>query len=94
MQIGMVGLGRMGANMVRRLIKEQHNCVVYDRSTEAIEALVKVGAVGARLWFPDNTLQHGGVVLGFDEEHAGLLGRGLRLGARQSAERGHHHDHQ
>ncbi len=47
MQIGMVGLGRMGANMVRRLLKEQHNCVVYDRSTEAIEALVKVGAVGA-----------------------------------------------
>src|SRR5262245_51968200 len=47
MQLGMVGLGRMGANMVRRLIKGKHQCVVNDVSPQAIEALVKEGAVGA-----------------------------------------------
>ncbi len=47
MQLGMIGLGRMGANMVRRLIKAGHQCVVYDRSREAVEALAKEGAVGA-----------------------------------------------
>lgn len=47
MQIGMIGLGRMGANMVRRLMKGGHECVVYDRSAEAVESLVKVGATGA-----------------------------------------------
>jgi 6-phosphogluconate dehydrogenase len=47
MQIAMVGLGRMGANMVRRLMKDGHECVVYDRSADAVEALVKEGAVGA-----------------------------------------------
>ena len=36
MQIGMVGLGRMGANMVRRLIKDGHQCVVYDRAPQAV----------------------------------------------------------
>jgi 6-phosphogluconate dehydrogenase len=47
MQLGMIGLGRMGANMVRRLIKGGHQCVVYDRSAETIQALAKEGAVGA-----------------------------------------------
>ena len=47
MQLGMIGLGRMGANMVRRLMKNGHTCVVYDRSAEAIAALAKEGAVGA-----------------------------------------------
>ena len=39
MQIGMIGLGRMGSNMVRRLMREGHQCVVYDRHTEAVKAL-------------------------------------------------------
>jgi len=47
MQLGMIGLGRMGANMVRRLMKNGHTCVVYDRSAETIAALAKEGAVGA-----------------------------------------------
>ena len=47
MQIGMIGLGRMGANMVRRLLSANHECVVFDRSAKAVEDLVKQGAVGA-----------------------------------------------
>jgi 6-phosphogluconate dehydrogenase len=47
MQLGMIGLGRMGANMVRRLIKKGHNCVVFDRSPQAVAELVKENAVGA-----------------------------------------------
>src|SRR4030042_1418061 len=47
MQLGMIGLGRMGANMVRRLLRGGHACVVFDRSQEAVQALVKDGAVGA-----------------------------------------------
>jgi len=46
-QLGMIGLGRMGANMVRRLLRGGHACVVYDHSPEAIQALVKEGAAGA-----------------------------------------------
>ena len=46
MQLGMIGLGRMGANMVRRLLRGGHNCVVFDRNPEAVEDLVKEGAVG------------------------------------------------
>src|SRR5262249_17467044 len=46
MQLGMVGLGRMGANMVRRLIKGGHECVVYDRSAKAVADLVNEKAVG------------------------------------------------
>ena len=48
MQIGMIGLGRMGANMARRLMKGGHECVVYDRNAETVDALTKEGAVGAR----------------------------------------------
>ncbi len=47
MQLGMVGLGRMGANMVRRLMRGGHSCVVSDVSEAAVEALVKEGATGA-----------------------------------------------
>jgi 6-phosphogluconate dehydrogenase len=47
MQLGMIGLGRMGANMVRRLIKGGHDCVVFDMSPKAVEALVKENATGA-----------------------------------------------
>jgi 6-phosphogluconate dehydrogenase len=43
----MIGLGRMGANMVRRLMRAGHSCVVFDRSAEAVAALVKEGATGA-----------------------------------------------
>ena len=47
MQLGMIGLGRMGANMVRRLMKGGHDCVVFDMSAEAVAALAKEGATGA-----------------------------------------------
>ncbi len=47
MQLGMIGLGRMGANMVRRLIKAGHECVVFDMAPKAVEELVKQKAVGA-----------------------------------------------
>jgi 6-phosphogluconate dehydrogenase len=47
MQIGMIGLGRMGANMVRRLLRGGHECVVNDRNPEAVQALVAEGASGA-----------------------------------------------
>jgi 6-phosphogluconate dehydrogenase len=46
MQIGMIGLGRMGSNMVRRLMREGHQCVVYDRDGEAVKTLHSHGAVG------------------------------------------------
>src|SRR5690348_11108648 len=46
MQIGMIGLGRMGANMVKRLLHGGHECVVNDRNPEAVQALVADGAVG------------------------------------------------
>ncbi|TSK05155.1 MAG: decarboxylating 6-phosphogluconate dehydrogenase [Geobacter sp.] len=48
MQIGMIGLGRMGANLVRRLLKGGHDCVVYDRNADAVATLVFEGASGAR----------------------------------------------
>jgi 6-phosphogluconate dehydrogenase len=47
MQLGMIGLGRMGANMVRRLMKNGHDAVVFDLSTDAVEELVGEGATGA-----------------------------------------------
>jgi 6-phosphogluconate dehydrogenase len=47
MQMGMIGLGRMGANMVRRLIRGGHQCVVFDVSPDAVKELAKEGAVGA-----------------------------------------------
>jgi 6-phosphogluconate dehydrogenase len=47
MQLGMIGLGRMGANMVRRLIKGRHECVVFDHAPAAVQALAGEGAKGA-----------------------------------------------
>ena len=47
MQIGLVGLGRMGANMARRLIKAGHSCVVTDLSADAVAAMARDGATGA-----------------------------------------------
>jgi 6-phosphogluconate dehydrogenase len=47
MQLGMIGLGRMGASMVRRLLKKGHECVVYDRQAQAVAGLQNDGAVGA-----------------------------------------------
>ena len=47
MQLGMIGLGRMGANMVRRLMKDGHECVVYDLSAEVVKELAGEGATGS-----------------------------------------------
>jgi 6-phosphogluconate dehydrogenase len=47
MQLGVIGLGRMGANMVRRLLESEHQCVVYDRSAKAVEDLVAAKASGS-----------------------------------------------
>jgi 6-phosphogluconate dehydrogenase len=47
MQLGMIGLGRMGANMVRRLIRNGHECVVFDMSAKAVQELAKEKAIGA-----------------------------------------------
>ena len=47
MQLGMIGLGRMGANMVRRLLRNGHTCVVYDRNPGAVTELASAGAQGA-----------------------------------------------
>ena len=47
MQLGMIGLGRMGANMVRRLMKQGHECVVFDVNADAVKALAADGATGA-----------------------------------------------
>ena len=48
MQLGMIGLGRMGASMVRRLMKHGHECVVFDMQAKAVEAIAKEGAKGAK----------------------------------------------
>src|SRR6516225_11167770 len=47
MQIGMVGLGRMGANMTRRLLKAGHQCVIFNRSPKPVEELVAEKAIGS-----------------------------------------------
>jgi 6-phosphogluconate dehydrogenase len=47
MQLGMIGLGRMGASMVRRLLKKGHDCVVFDKSRTAVQELIRDGATGA-----------------------------------------------
>lgn len=48
MQLGMIGLGRMGGDMVRRLLHKGHKCVVFDRKTDAVDKLATEGALGAR----------------------------------------------
>src|SRR5580704_16827269 len=47
MQLGMIGLGRMGANLVRRLMRDGHHCVAYDRNPNVVKGLVGEGADGA-----------------------------------------------
>merc|ERR1712096_157550 len=47
MQLGMLGLGRMGANMVRRLMKDGHECVVFDVHPEAVQELASEGAIAS-----------------------------------------------
>jgi 6-phosphogluconate dehydrogenase len=47
MQVGMIGLGRMGGDMVRRLLKGGHDCIVHDRNPDAVSAMVEEGASGA-----------------------------------------------
>ncbi len=47
MQLGMIGLGRMGGNIVRRLMKHGHSTVVYDKDPKAVSAIAADGAVGA-----------------------------------------------
>src|ERR1700737_2067304 len=47
MEMGMIGLGRMGGNMVQRLMRKGHRMIAYDRSEEAVENLASQGAVGA-----------------------------------------------
>ena len=77
MQLGMIGLGRMGANLVRRLMRDGHECVVYDVSPDAVKQLEGEGAVGAtsleefvaKLTAPARRLDHGS-------------GRGRRLDPR------------
>ena len=48
MQLGIIGLGRMGGNIARRLMKDGHTCVVYDRDAKAVDALSQDGAAGAK----------------------------------------------
>ena len=48
MQLGMIGLGRMGANMVQRLMHGGHECVVFDMKAASVNKLAKDGAVGAK----------------------------------------------
>ena len=86
MQLGMIGLGRMGSNMVRRLMKAGHTCVVWDRSGKSSAELAKEGAVAVRtlaemkqrldapraVWL----MIPAAVVDGFVDEFAGLLDAG------------------
>ena len=48
MQLGMIALGRMGANMVKRLLARGHECVVFDAQPAAVDQLAQAGAAGAR----------------------------------------------
>jgi len=47
MQLAMIGLGRMGANMVRRLMRAGHECVAYDPNVNSVQTLAQEGAIGA-----------------------------------------------
>src|SRR5215469_3213131 len=87
MELGMIGLGRMGGNIVRRLMRHGHSCVVYDRSADAVNALVGEGAKGAsgladfvsklsapkKVWvmLPSGKITHDTIV-----ELSNLLGKG------------------
>ena len=47
MQLGMIGLGRMGANMARQIMRAGHCCIVYDVNADAVQTLAREGAIGA-----------------------------------------------
>ena len=55
MQLGMVGLGRMGANIVRRLMRDGHECVVYDVNPDSVKDLEGEGAVGSAVTAASST---------------------------------------
>jgi 6-phosphogluconate dehydrogenase-like protein len=82
MQIGMIGLGRMGANMVRRLIKDGHQCVVYDRSPDTVKQLAKEKATGASSLadFVKKLAKHG--IMAAYAEGLGVL-RDANIGKKQ-----------
>ena len=100
MQLAMVGLGRMGANLVRRLMRRQHECVVFDRDAAAVDALAREGARPARslddlvsqlsapcaVWV---MLPHGAATESTIAELARLLSAG---DAVIDGGNGHHHD--
>jgi 6-phosphogluconate dehydrogenase len=60
MQLGMIGLGRMGANMVRRLIHNGHNCGVFDGWPQAVGEFVKDQATGTAPWRSWRSREHSG----------------------------------
>jgi len=87
MQLGMIGLGRMGGNIVRRLMRDGHSCVVYDRSADAVKGLAGEGATGSsdladfvkKLGHPKNVwvmLPAGKITHDTIVELSGLLGKG------------------
>ena len=87
MQLGMIGLGRMGGNIVRRLMRDGHSCVVYDRSADAVKGLAGEGATGSsdladfvkKLDHPKNVwvmLPAGKITHDTIVELSGLLGKG------------------
>ena len=83
MQIGMIGLGRMGANMVRRLMRGGHACVVYDRSADAVQALATARA-------PTGAASLADLVAKLDDAARDLAdgaGGGRRRDARRAASR-------
>ena len=90
MQLGMVGLGRMGGNIVRRLMRDGHECVVYDVSADAVAGLVAEGAVGV-----GSLAELVGAARGAARDLADDPGRadreGRRRGLRAARARRHHH---
>ena len=92
MQIGMIGLGRMGANMVRRLLRGGQQCVVYDRSSEAVAELVEAGLVGAHAVGRPVDGDDGGVVQEAVEDGGGDGGVGQHGAPVGDAAVGGEHD--
>ncbi len=76
MQLGMIGLGRMGANMVRRLINKGHSCVVFDRSPQAVSELVTDKATGTS-WLACKIRYSGGYLANKSIHRTGNFGQDL-----------------
>jgi 6-phosphogluconate dehydrogenase len=72
MQLGMIGLGRMGANLVRRLMRDGHRCVVYDHTADHVKQLESEGATGAT--------SLADFVAKLDRRHTRPAGRAARAG--------------